>query len=92
MAVSQLNTEWCVVIDGARTRVMRFVENEINHQVRHVAEFLSFADFAAFLMNRMIQTNDPNPVTHAGATFESLGKLWLRHTSRRQYTGLIFDP
>jgi len=87
--IAELNAEWFVVIDGSKTRVVRFAESEINGIPRHLAEFLTCSDFNAFYMNRLIRVshgeNEPD-------TFEPLGKVWLCHRQRRQYTGLIFDP
>jgi hypothetical protein len=84
----QLNEEWCVIIDGGKTRVMRFVNHKINHQKRLIPEFLSFGDFRNFYLNENVT------ISHAERKSDYLpvGNWWLKNRQRRQYKGLIFDP
>ncbi len=79
-----LNAEWCVVIDGARTRALRFENSEINGQVRMLAEFLAAGDFTLFYANRTVWLG--------GKRYEAMGRWWLKHPGRRQYRGLVFCP
>jgi hypothetical protein len=86
----EINTEWQVVVDGGKTRVMRFAELEINKQKRRVAEFLSLADFKAWYINRDVFF-PPTPDNPNGSRIPA-ALFWLKNKARKQYTGLIFDP
>src|SRR5215213_10106101 len=49
-----------------------------------VPTFLSFQDFRNFYVNKQIRL--------PGERSTSLGTWWLRHSDRRQYDGLTFQP
>ena len=87
--LDRMSGEWQVVIDGGKTRVMRFTKSEINKQTRSIPEFLSFADFRNFYLNQrvIISRGNDEPDDHV-----PLGSWWLSHPARTQYSGLTFDP
>ena len=84
---AELNRDNCVVLDGARTRVLRFEEVEHDaggeHYVYRVATFLRFEDFRNLYLNRRIVVDDRS---------RDVGNWWLHHPQRRQYDGIIFKP
>src|SRR5262249_40013679 len=86
--LAELNAENCVVLDGARTMVLRF--EEIEHSaggesyIYRVPTFLRFYDFLNPYLNRFVDTGAKKP--------PSLGQWWLTHRRRRQYRGVIFRP
>jgi hypothetical protein len=85
--LAELNRDNGVVLDGARTRVLRF--EEVPHEaggeryVYQLPTFLRFDDFRNFYLNRYINIGDDQV---------SIGKWWLAHPDRRQYRGVIFTP
>lgn len=81
--LEQLNRDFCVVLDGGRSRVLHFEEQRQEKHKRQVASFLSFEDFRNYHMNRFVQVGDKKM---------PLGHWWLRHPERRQYRGLTFKP
>jgi len=85
--MAELNRDNQVVLDGARTRVLRFEEVEHDaggeHYVYRVPTFLRFEDFRNLYLNRHIRVN--NDVM-------DIGKFWLAHKHRRQYPGIVFKP
>jgi hypothetical protein len=85
--LAELNRDNCVVLDGARTRVLRFEENEHDaggeHYVYRVPTFLRFEDFRNLYLNRHIAAN---------GELTDIGKFWLTHEDRRQYPGIVFKP
>jgi Family of unknown function (DUF5906)/RepB DNA-primase from phage plasmid len=85
--LAELNAENCVVLDGARTRVLRFeeVEHDVGgeHYVYRVPTFLRFEDFRNIYLNRHIMV---------GNRSVDVGSWWLQHAERRQYPGIIFKP
>jgi hypothetical protein len=81
--IASMNEEWCVIIDGGRTRCLHFIKRKLGNQTRLVAEFLSFEDFKNFYLNQTIIFKG-KPL--------SIGKWWLGEEHRRTYTGLVFDP
>jgi Family of unknown function (DUF5906) len=90
-ALSELNINNCVVLDGGKTLVLR------SEQVEHIAggeryvylvpTFLRFGDFRNFYLNRRVQIE-----TEKGTKWVDLGRWWLEHSHRRQYAGVIFRP
>lgn len=85
--LTELNGLFCVVLDGGKTRVLKFEEHveqigRLQH-VRRIPTFLSFEDFRNFHCNRTI--------VHEGKIV-SIGQWWLRHPARRQYDGIVFQP
>lgn len=91
--LAALNADHCVVIDGARTMVLRFEDIEYDaggeHYKIRAPSFLRFGDFRNFYLHRRIKVGedeDGNP------RFMDWGKWWLHHPRRRQYDGLIFKP
>ncbi len=81
--LESLNAEFCVVLDGGKARVLHFEEERQKRHKRQVATYLSFEDFRNFHMNRSIQVGDKRV---------PLGQWWLKHSDRRQYRGLTFEP
>ena len=81
--LSRLNTEFCVVLDTGKARVLHFEVARQEKHSREVASFLSFEDFRNFYMNRFVVVNEKKV---------PLGHWWLRHPDRRQYRGLTFEP
>src|SRR6516162_4562715 len=85
--LAQMNAKNCVVLDGARTRVLRFekVEHDAGgeHYVYHVPTFLRFDDFRNLYLNRHVMVGK-RPV--------DLGSWWLEHPQRQQYPGIVFKP
>jgi hypothetical protein len=85
--LAELNRENAVVLDGARTRVLRF--EEVLHEagdkryVYQLPTFLRFEDLRNFHLNRYINVGDDKV---------SIGKWWLAHPDRRQYRGVVFIP
>jgi uncharacterized protein DUF5906/DNA primase RepB-like protein len=85
--LAEMNRDNCVVLDGARTRVLRFEENEHDaggeHYVYRVPTFLRFEDFRNLYLNRHIMV---------GNRSVDAGSWWLEHPQRLQYPGIIFKP
>jgi Family of unknown function (DUF5906)/RepB DNA-primase N-terminal domain len=85
--MAELNRDNCVVLDGAKTRVLRFEEVEHDaggeHYIYRVPTFLHFEDFRNLYLNRHIQAN--------GEVMD-IAKFWLTHEQRQQYRGIIFKP
>jgi hypothetical protein len=85
--MAELNRDNCVVLDGARIRVLRFEEVEHDaggeHYVYRVPTFLRFEDFRYLYFNRYIAAN---------GELMDIGKFWLTHEDRRQYPGIVFKP
>jgi hypothetical protein len=86
--LAELNRDNAVVLDGARTRVLRFVRVTYNAGGERYSYdepmFLHFDDFKGFYLNRRIRVNDDRTMT--------VGTWWLGHRQRRQYDGLVFEP
>jgi Family of unknown function (DUF5906) len=87
LVLGELNHDNAVVLDGARTRVLRF--EEVPHQaggeryIYRLPTFLRFEDFRNFYLNRYVDV-DGDKVR--------IGNWWLAHTERRQYRGVTFVP
>jgi hypothetical protein len=85
--LAELNRDNAVVLDGARTRVLRFEEVEHDaageRYVYRVPTFLRFEDFRNLYLNRRIVVDDRS---------RDVGSWWLHHAQRRQYPGIIFTP
>ena len=81
--LNELNARYCVVQDGTRVRVHSFERDEHRRHVRQVSTFLHFAEFANLWMHRTVM--------HNGKTID-IGRFWLRHPERRQYSGIVFLP
>jgi hypothetical protein len=86
--LTELNRDNCVVLDGARTMVLRFEETEHKaggeRYTYRVPTFLRFADFRNLYLNRRIMVGDDHVI--------DVGSWWLRHPDRRQYRGVTFQP
>src|SRR5262249_4413993 len=83
--LDKMNVKNCVVLDGARTRVLRFEEIEHDaggeHYVYHVPMFLRFEDFRNLYLSRHIMV---------GKRSVDVGSWWLEHPQRLQYPGIVF--
>src|SRR5262249_45413373 len=86
--LAELNRDNCVVLDGARTRVLRFEEVEHDaggeHYIYRVPTFLRFDDFRNLYFNRYVRISESTNV--------DAGKFWIHHVQRRQYPVIIFKP
>jgi len=86
--LAALNTDHCVVLDGARAVVLRFEEIEYDaggeHYVIRAPTFLRFNDFRNFYLHRRIEVGQGRS--------KDWGDWWLHHSQRRQYAGVIFKP
>jgi len=86
--LAELNRDNCVVLDAARTMVLRFEENEHaaggERYTYRVPTFLRFADFRNLYLNRRIMVGDDHLI--------DAGRWWLTHRDRRQYRGVTFEP
>jgi hypothetical protein len=85
--LAQMNAKNCVVLDGARTRVLRFEEVEHDaggeHYVYHVPTFLRFDDFRNLYLSQHVMV---------GNRSVDIGSWWLEHPQRQQYPGIVFKP
>src|SRR5262249_56184719 len=85
--LAELNRDNCVVLDGARIRVLRFEEVEHDaggeHYVYRVPTFLRFEDFRNLYLNRHIAAN---------GELMDIGKFWLTPEDRRPYPPILFHP
>jgi hypothetical protein len=85
--LAELNRDNCVVLDGARARVLRFEEVEHDaggeHYVHNVPTFLRFEDFRNLYLNRHIMI---------GNRSVDVGGWWLQQPPRMQYPGIVFKP
>jgi 8-oxo-dGTP pyrophosphatase MutT (NUDIX family) len=91
--LAELNRDNAVVLDGARTLILRFERDERDmggeRYTYFVPTFLRPADFRLLYLNRRIEvgrTKDDQPITI------DLGRWWLNHRKRRQYRGVVFVP
>jgi hypothetical protein len=79
-AIVELNKEWCVVFHSGRIKVQHV---NLNGQIwldgNEKPEFLSFRDFENLFMSRRVQTE-------YDGRLEPLGRVWLRHSMRRENT------
>jgi hypothetical protein len=86
--LAELNRDNCVVLDGARTMVLRFEETEHDaggeRYVYRVPTFLRFYDLRNLYLNRRIMVGDDHLI--------DVGRWWLTHRDRRQYRGVTFKP
>jgi Family of unknown function (DUF5906)/RepB DNA-primase from phage plasmid len=86
--LDKMNAKNCVVLDGARTMVLRFETDERvaggEHYVYQVPTFLAFHDFRNLYLNHIVNDGSKDP--------PSLGDWWLKHPQRRQYRGVVFQP
>lgn len=82
-ALDELNAKYCVVQDGSKVRVHSFERHEHRGHVRLVSTFLPFYEFRNLHMHRTVKYEDG---------FIDIGELWLRHPTRRQYSGIVFQP
>lgn len=79
-----LNSKYCVVRDGGKTRVLTFEPHHQKQHTREVPTYLGFEDFRNFHLNKTVRVGEDKRV--------SLGQWWLKHPERRQYEGVTFQP
>jgi hypothetical protein len=77
--VEDLNSRYCVVLEGGKVRVLTFSQQH----GREMVNYLTFTDFRNLFMNKYVMVGD---------TRKTLGQFWLSHPERRQYEGVVFDP
>jgi 5S rRNA maturation endonuclease (ribonuclease M5) len=85
--LAEMNRDNCVVLEGARVRILRF-ERHVHvsrgrEYSRFVPTFLQASDFKLLHSNRRVQV---------GRRLVDLGTWWLMHEERRQYAGIVFVP
>jgi len=86
--LARMNSEYCVIQDGGKTRVLRF---DIDEQVkdrrilhrRRIPTYFGFGDFHNFYKNETVWM---------GGKAVPLGNWWTSHPHRRSYKGLTFRP
>jgi hypothetical protein len=91
--LAELNRDNAVVRDGNRTMVLRFEEHQYEaggqRYTYWTPEFLPFADFRNFYLNRYVGVgHDKN----GNEVKISIGGWWLANPNRRQYAGVTFTP
>jgi hypothetical protein len=74
--LEELNSKYCVVKVGGKTRVLSFREEETG---RSVPQYETCDDFKNFMQNRYVGQ-------------KKLGHWWLEHRDRRQYGGVVYRP
>jgi hypothetical protein len=79
-AIAELNKKYAVVLEGGKVRVLTFSA----HGGRETVDYLSFADFKNLHMHRSV-------IVGNGITVP-LGHFWLKHSERKQYAGVTFEP
>jgi hypothetical protein len=72
---SELNEVWSVIVDGGKTRVHGFIEEEINGQKRWLSQTLTFQDFDNTYVNRSVRI---------GKKEIDAGRWWAKHPKRRR--------
>jgi hypothetical protein len=89
----EMNRDNCLVVDGARTMVLRFERDERviggETYVYDLPVFLRQADFLLLYKNRRVEIGrdkEGRPIT------TEVGKWWLSHPRRQQYRGVTFVP
>jgi hypothetical protein len=86
--LDQMNAEYQVVLDAGRVRVMSFdrVSQTVGRgaNIRMVASFMSFADFANFHSHQSVTLDTGKDM--------QLGLWWLHNPNRLTYTGIVFKP
>lgn len=84
-AIAKLNRNFCVVQEGGKVRVLTSSEQ----QGRITLDHLSFTDFRNLHMHQYVHNGDDkngNPI------LSPLGNYWLRHSERKQYSRVVFEP
>lgn len=88
----ELNDRFAVVNDSGRVRIITEVDEELeegNSRSRRTrVDYMSFADFGNLFMNKQMEVT-----TAKGSVVQvPLGKWWLQHPARREYSSVIFSP
>jgi hypothetical protein len=84
--LAEMNAAYAAVKVGGKTRVVEFEESSA-YRGHRVPIFSTIADFCAFHAKRK------KLVPSSGGTKQiGLGRWWISHQERRQYTGIIFSP
>jgi hypothetical protein len=84
----ELNERHAVIASfGGKCVVIQEIWNP--HLKRHSLVKQSFADFGNRYMNRQVQVGTDSK---GKAKFQQLGKWWLLHPKRTQYTNVVFSP
>ncbi len=92
--LERMNAEYAVVMDGGKTRILRFdpqIQTRGDGRVVHrrlVPDFLTFGDFYNYHLDEQAWTVDKA----GNKKTVSLGVWWARHPKRRKYAGVTFRP
>jgi hypothetical protein len=85
--LAAMNKDNCVVLEGARARILRFERQTHVYRNRSysrlVPTFLQVSDFKLLYLNQRVTL---------GKSVVDLGTWWLMHPGRRQYEGVVFVP
>jgi hypothetical protein len=79
--VEELNREHAVIMLGGKCVILNEEQDPIHKW--NTISFSSPADFKLKYENRTVRV---------GETYKNVGKEWLKHRNRRQYSGLVFAP
>ncbi len=83
----RLNEQHAVISNiGGKCRVIEEVDDATLHRPRLTRQ--SFEDFANRYMNQYVIKRNAN----GEAELEPVGRWWLRHPQRRQYSTIVFAP
>lgn len=88
----EMNKNYAVVRDGNKVRVLMF-DKQITHldgysHTREVPMLLDFENFRNLHCNKFVTVTSADGKT----TTTPLGKWWLSHRHRQEYSGIIFKP
>lgn len=85
----ELNDKFAVVNAAGKVRILTEVEEELEENNRRTRiDYMSFGDFTNLFMNKSMEiTNSKGAVIQI-----PLGKWWLQHPARREYSSVIFAP
>jgi hypothetical protein len=93
-ALRRMNAEFAVVMDGSRTRILRFedrIERGRDGSIlnrRRIPVFLQFYDFYNYYLGEKVTIfgSDGKPRRL------DLAPWWAKHPQRRRFAGIVFQP
>ena len=87
--LAALNGEYCLVMEGGRTWVLKFEERALTRRGRSVPVYMRKSDFEMFHQNQKVV----RPALRGGGIVEiPEGEWWLDHPKRRQYKAVVSIP